>query len=198
VADLLEVLARAVTELQQRIGDIDRRIDNMITPGKVTDVDTKKQLYRQETRDKDGKITESPWIPYSQSAGEYKSHRPPTKGQQMMMISPNGEWRQAFGVPYTWSDDNKSPSDKEDEHVHEYGKLKITEKKDGGYDIDVDGGAKFSITKDKITIKSTDIVLEGQIKLGGEGASRELALKDSTTETGGPVNGNLSTSVKAT
>lgn len=211
MADIIESLIRAVTELQQRIGDIDRRMDASVRHGKVTDVDTKKQLARIEIGENDGTPVKSAWVPYSQVAGDYKSHRPPSKGQQMTLLAPNGEIRQAMLMPMTWSDDNKSPSEKEDEHVTTFGKLKITEKGES-YDLEVDG-AKFSMTKDKVavnignskieltsggvTITGTNIVLDGDVKLGGAGASRELALKDSTTQDGDPIQGNLSTKVKA-
>lgn len=209
--DAIEVLLRAVTELQQRIGDIDRRMDSTMRHGKVTDVDTKKQLARIEIGENDGKPLKSAWIPYGQVAGAYKSHSPPSKGQQMTLLAPNGEVRQGILMPMTWSDDNKSPSDKEDEYVDTFGKLKIVKKGDS-YDLEVDG-AKISMTKDKvttsignskveqtadgITITGTTIVLDGTVKLGGAGASRELALKDSTTADGDTVNGNLSTKVTA-
>lgn len=211
MADIIESLLRAVTELQQRIGDIDRRMDSSVRHGKVTDVDTKKQLARIEIGESDGKPVKSAWVPYSQVAGSYKSHRPPSVGQQMTLMAPNGEIRQALLMPMTWSDDNKSPSEKEDEHVTTFGKLKITEKGES-YDLEVEG-AKISMSKDKITktvgesqiemtpgtltIKGTSIVLDGDVKLGGAGASRELALKDSTTMDADTINGNLSTKVKA-
>ena len=86
--------------------------------GKITDVDAKKQQYRQEVGvDGDGKAVKSPWIPYGQHAGLFKSHNPPSVGQQMIMLSPDGDFNQAMGLPMTWSDNNKSPGDKPDEHV---------------------------------------------------------------------------------
>jgi phage baseplate assembly protein V len=127
IAALYDECAKA----NMRSADLARRLDNMFRPGKVTDVDTKKQLYRQEIAEQDGTPVKSAWIPYGQIAGDYKSHTPPTKGQQMWMLSPNGDARQAVGVPMTWSDDQKSPSEKEDEHVHTYGdKYRLKEKKD--------------------------------------------------------------------
>lgn len=195
MTDPIEVLLRAVTELQQRIGDIDRRMDSTMRHGKVTDVDTKKHLARIEIGENDGEPVKSAWVPYSQVAGAYKSHSPPSKGQQMTLFAPNGEIRQAMLLPMTWSDDNKSPSEKEDEHIDTYGKLKITKKGDS-YEIDLDG-VKISMAKDRISLKAETIVLDGTVKAGGEGASRELALKDSTTEDGDAIKGNLSTKVFA-
>jgi phage baseplate assembly protein V len=136
--DVFEDIYRHISELRQEVAqanmrsaDAERRLDNMFRPGKVTDVDAKKQLYRQEIAEQDGKPVKSAWIPYGQVAGDYKSHSPPTVGQQMWTISPNGDARQAIGIPMTWSDEQKSPSDKPDEHVHTFGdKYRRREKKD--------------------------------------------------------------------
>jgi phage baseplate assembly protein V len=119
------------SRIMMRAADIERRLDNSLRHGKVTDVDTKKQLFRMEVAQQDGQPVKSACIPYGQTAGDYKHHRPPTKGQQMSLFAPNGEIRQAVALPLTWSDDNKSPSDKPDEHVTTYGKkYRLKEKAD--------------------------------------------------------------------
>jgi phage baseplate assembly protein V len=95
-------------------------------------------------------VTKSPWVPYGQIAGKYKQHRPPTVGQQLWMMSPDGEFRQAMVLPMTWSDDNKSPSEKGDEHVTTFGdKYRLREKEDlREFTLDK---TKQVVTKDKIT-----------------------------------------------
>jgi phage baseplate assembly protein V len=62
--------------------------------------------------------------------GEYKFHNPPTVGQQMTLFSPNGDFRQAIVLPFTWYDKATSPSTATDTHVQTYGKQKIELKKD--------------------------------------------------------------------
>ena len=146
VGRLIEDNAR----LKAHIARVEGAMNNMFRPGKVTDVDTKKQRARIEVANQDGKITKSAWIPYGQIAGDYKQHRPPTKGQQLMMMSPDGEFRQAMLMPLTWSDDIKSPSEKEDEHVSTYNdKYRLVEKADlRAFTLDK---TKQVFTKDKIT-----------------------------------------------
>jgi phage baseplate assembly protein V len=184
MADIERILSELLdgqTELVMRVAEYERRMDNMVRHGKVTDVDTKKHLARIEIGERDGKPLKSAWIPYGQVAGEYKSHRPPTKGQQMTMFAPNGEVRQAMLLPFTWSDDNKAPSDKEDEHVDTYGdKFKIVRKKDhlsftvdkssitfepGKITVNVDG-SKTVWTKENITNTSPEVKDVGISKLG--------------------------------
>jgi len=124
--DPLRELQEALSAALGRIAELEKRHERMFRVGKVTDVDTKKQVYRQEIgEDPDGQPVKSPWIRYSQMAGARKHHTPPSKGQQMLMISPDGEFRSALGIPHGWSDDNPSPSDK-DEDVDVRGDVKIT------------------------------------------------------------------------
>lgn len=182
-------------EVIMRIAEIERRMDNMIRPGPVTDVDTKKKRARIAIGMKDGDIVKSEWIPYGQLAGDYKSHRPPTVGQQMMMFAPNGEHRQALLMPDTWSDQNQSPSDKPDEHVTTYGKLKVTEK-DGYHRIENDQCA-IELSGGSINLKAATIVLDGDVHLGGAGG--EPASKKGTLDTSGDSDvANLATRVFVT
>lgn len=163
----LSELERELGELQAvvrrvvaRNASLEDRMDKMVRHGKVTDVDPAKQLARIEIGNKDGVSLKSAWVPYAQVAGpdgqgsgngEFKFHNPPAVGQQCTMFAPNGEFRQAVILPFTWHDKAKSPGDKLDEHVLTFGKLKIRYKKDE-YDISLDK-ADFNIKADVITAK---------------------------------------------
>ena len=159
---------------------LEDRMDKTVRHGKVTDVDTKKQLARIEIGNKDGVSLKSPWVPYAQVAGtdgqgagqgEYKFHNPPTVGQQMTLFSPNGEFRQATILPFTWHDKAVSPSQANDEHVITYGKMKIEHKKDllrSTVDQTIIeqktdtttlkvGGSSIEITSGEIKIKSAKV-----------------------------------------
>ena len=229
----LSELAGHYRRLLQRHSETERRMDNMFRYGKVTEVDTKKHLCRMEIASKDGKVTKSPWRPYSQfggsdgesdnqgggggsggsneGKGELKVHAPPSKGQQMMFISPGGEARQGIAIPFTWHEKAKSPSEESDPVITR-GKIKVTVKKeqvtavvgDVTFDLEKDkatlkigDGSALTMTKDTTTFKNTKHVFEGEVLLGGAGASREVVLRDSTTSDGDTVIGNLSTKVKA-
>src|ERR1035437_8541558 len=47
---------------------LEDRMDKQVRHGKVTDVDTKKQLARLEIGNKDGTSLKSPWVPYAEVA----------------------------------------------------------------------------------------------------------------------------------
>ncbi|MFL9828924.1 phage baseplate assembly protein V [Rhodoplanes sp. SY1] len=181
-------LIREIVALKTRIADMERRVDNTIRHGKVTDVDPKKQRARIEIGERDGTPVKSAWVPYAQFAGPdgengkgkgLKHHSPPFVGQQLTMFAPNGEVRQAVLLPFTWHEKAKSPSDKGDEHVVAWDKMRVTRKadshvvmvgdakitwKDGGLDIEV-GKSKLRLTRKKISAKADEIETDGKTVL---------------------------------
>lgn len=143
---------RELVELALRVAELERRHASAFRHGTVEQVDAEKQLVRVRMgEDKNGKPFVGPWVPYAQIAGALKVHTPPSKGQQMTMLNPSGDFRQAVAIPMTWSDQNKSPSDKEDEHVLTFGSVRITLKEKslkvevGDHSVEVtDAGTIFS------------------------------------------------------
>ncbi|PPQ37079.1 Phage P2 baseplate assembly protein gpV [Rhodoblastus acidophilus] len=165
----------ALSAALDRIAELEKRVERMFRVGKVTDVDPAKQLYRQEIGlDPDGQPVKSPWIRYSQIAGARKSHSPPSKGQQMLMISPDGEFRTALGVPHGWSDENPAPSDK-DEDVEVRGDVKIT---NDGKTYTINGAVHIN----------GDLIVAGG-KLTHEGHDVGATHKHSGVEPGGGTTG---------
>lgn len=162
--DLISELQQALADLREEVATERASRERMFRKGKVSDVDPKKQLYRQEIgQDKDGKPVKSAWIPYGQIAGARKEHSPPSVGQQMVMFSPDGDFEQAFGIPLTWSKDNASPSDKGDEDVATRGASKDTTRADQRL-LEV-GKSSISIKDGTIVLKSGDTTLT----IDGEG-----------------------------
>jgi phage baseplate assembly protein gpV len=197
----LELLCQRLIAWRATLED---RMDKQVRHGKVTDVDTTKWLARIEVANKDGTSTKSDWVPYAQQAGPdgqgsgqgaYKFHQPPTVGQQMTLFSPNGDFRQAIILPFTWYNKATSPSTGADP-VLTYGNLKITYLK-GEYKIAIGDAVSIDVTADTATITATTIVLAGNVLLGDKGATRPLALQGSIDSDGDTEVGDLSTKVKA-
>lgn len=146
-------------ELWKELANIKQTMARTFVEGTVEEVDPKAQTARLKIgEDSDGKPILGPSVAYSQYAGAFKGHIPVSKGQQMTMIAPGGDWRRATLWPMTFSDENKSPSEKGDENVITYGDFKVVIKKD---DITVTVGDKvhFSLNKDsgaKLKIDGTE------------------------------------------
>ncbi len=193
-------LAAVVRRLVGRIAFLEDRIDKTIRHGKVTDVDNEKHLARIEIGNKGGVSLKSPWVPFlqfGQTGDGYKFHNPIAVGQQCTMLSPNGEFRQAIILPFTWYDKAQSPSTSGDEHVVTFGELKDILKKQERT-LSIGDAVSFDMTTDTITLKATTVVLEcGDVRLGSKDATRQLALIGTVTTDGAANVSNLSTAVKA-
>lgn len=152
---------RELIELAQDVADLKRRFAGMVRHGTVEEVDTEKQVMRLKMGEgPDGPFL-SPWVPYNQVAGALKIHSPPSKGQQMTLFSPTGDWRQGLTFPFTWSDQNKSPSDKPDEHVATFGDFRL-ELRGNELIIEVPrlfikcGGSTFELTGEGLKMVAPD------------------------------------------
>jgi phage baseplate assembly protein gpV len=75
-------------------------------------------------------------------------HRVPAKGEQLTMLSPAGDFRQAVATSLFWSDDHPPPSDDEDAVTITHPKFKL-DLKDGTLKIE---------TSENVDIKSTQTI----------------------------------------
>lgn len=151
---------RELAALALRVAELERRQANNFRHGTVEQVDAEKQLVRIRMGEpKDGQPFVGPWVPYAQIAGALKVHTPPSVGQQMTMLNPTGDFRQAVAMPMTWSEQNASPSTKGDEHVLTFGDVRI----------DIKGGSlKITVGGHSIEISAAGTVFtNGKIEHDG-------------------------------
>jgi len=141
-----------LVQLIGRIARLEQRLDTTVVHGKVTDVDTEKQLARVQMGGADGETYKSPWVPYGQTAGALKVHAPPSVGQNMTLINPAGDPSQGVLMPMTWNNQNASPSTKNDENVLTFGNVRIEIKNDRLF-LKV-GGSEITVSGDKLQIKA--------------------------------------------
>jgi len=89
-----------ISELVGRIADLERRLSGTMRHGKVEEVNSEEGWIRLNFgKGTGGGDFLSPKIPYSQTSGEMKFHSPPSKGQQMTLLAPGGDWQQAIAMP---------------------------------------------------------------------------------------------------
>jgi phage baseplate assembly protein gpV len=98
-------------------------------------------------------------------------HRVPAKGEQLTMLSPAGDPRQAVAVPLFWSDDHRAPSDQADALVvtHPLFRLEI---ENGVLTIECErfnlkgrDGSGISMVDGKLTLKANLIQTDGETRL---------------------------------
>ena len=75
------------------LGEVDRRLANVVRPGTVAEVDLAQARARvQYATDKAGLPVLTGWLPWiAAAAGEDRAWRPPSAGEQVLLLSPYGE-----------------------------------------------------------------------------------------------------------
>ncbi len=152
---------REIVELAARIAELERRFSGMMRHGTVEEVDPGKHRIRLKLgTDEDGKPFLSPWIPYTQTAGDLKIHAPPSIGQQFTLMAPAGDWQQAVAIPFTWSNQNPSPSENADENVLAFGDVRMT-LSDGSLKIRA-AGVTLELTGNGVSISGGEVTHDGR------------------------------------
>lgn len=147
----LEAIARRVAELERRLAASGRQ-------GVVSEVDPANGLVRLDL----GDGMQSPWVPYSQTAGALKIHSPPSIGQQMILSAPSGETTQGIATPLSFGGSNAPPSTSGSEHVLTFGNVRV-ELTGSGLTITADGvvveinGSGLTITGGMVRHDGTNI-----------------------------------------
>lgn len=172
---------REIVELAARIAELERRFSGMMRHGTVEEIDSGKHRVRLKFgTDVEGKPFLSPWIPYAQIAGALKIHVPPSVGQQFALMAPAGDWQQAVAIPFTWSNQNPSPSDEAEENVLTLGDVRMT-LKDGRVEISV-GSVTLELTGNGLSVTGGEISHDGK-NIGSTHTHGGVAAGTAETET---------------
>ena len=154
---------KIIAELAGRIAELERRVSSGVRHGTVAEVDPAAGTVRLKIgTDADGGDFLSPPIPYAQTMGALKAHIPPSVGQNMTMMAPGGDWRQALAIGLSASDANPSPSGAGDQNVITFGSATITLAGDGltisvgGVSVSISGGG-LAVTGGAVTHNGTNI-----------------------------------------
>jgi phage baseplate assembly protein V len=120
-------LIETITRLVARVAELERKLSNQMRHGTIAEVDNAKQQVRLKFGDGEngGSPYLSPWVPYSQTAGDLKVKTVASVGQQMTLFAPNGDFNQAVAVPMGWSNQNASPSDNAGENALTFGSIRV-------------------------------------------------------------------------
>lgn len=170
------MLGDIVTRLVIRVAELERRLDGMAQRGTVQDVDAAAGTVRLRLGGTDDQPFLSPAVPYAQIAGALKAHTPPSAGQQMVLLSGAGDFRQGIALPMTWSNDNPSPSAAGDEHVITFGAFRATLK---------DDSLELAMGNIRLVLSTAEIVTYGKTRL--DDGERRVAFLGAATSDGAAV-----------
>jgi hypothetical protein len=139
-------MSKALLQFHMRLSELERRLAGTVRHAPVAEVNAAEGWVRLDFGEGDkGKLL-SPKIPYAQMAGALKVHSPPSVGQNMTIMAPGGDMRQAVALPMTWSDQNAAPSNKGDENVLTFGSVRMELR---GDEIKISiGGFSLTMTAD--------------------------------------------------
>jgi phage baseplate assembly protein gpV len=157
-----------IARLFEKVAHLEGLIERMHRPGTVTDVDysdaTKPRARIQIGTDEQGQPVKGPWVPIASVAGARTIHAPVSVGQQMLHISPDGNFENGVLLPYAFSKPIPSPSTDPKTHMDVLGKTKNT-MTDGTWKQEVEN-ASVTLTKGKIVLvggNSTVTIEDGKV-----------------------------------
>lgn len=101
-----------LVELERKVAEQERRNRNRKRTGTIAEVDNARGLARVKIMDGERGPYLSPWVPWKEVAsGGIKSHIPPTVGEQVDLVSENGDMTDAVIDMSTPSTSNPRPHD---------------------------------------------------------------------------------------
>jgi len=156
--------------LQRAIDSLDRRVAGTFTEGIVEEVDYENAV---ATVQAEGILTKE--IPWLERAGDVVEWDPPSKGERVLLASPNGDLGRAMIMPGGYSNEVKQPHDKGGEFVRVTGDVRVEQTGSkltitaGGVTVEISGdGMKINggrVEHDSKNIGSTHV--HGGIQRGG-------------------------------
>lgn len=181
-------------ELFRRVSELEKRVSGSVRHGRVAEVNAAEGWVRLDLGEGDSGEFLSPKVPYAQMAGALKVHTPPTKGQNMTVLAPGGDIRQAIAMPMSWSKANASPSDKGDENVLTFGQVVIELR--GDEIVAKVGPLTFKATTSEFSVEVggvKHVISGGGVDTTGGGINHDGKNIGSTHRHGGVVQGGATT-----
>lgn len=137
---------------QLSLPDIERRVANMIRYGKIDQVN----LSTKRVKVKSGNIITG-WLPWPSGSANSKRRRwsPPAVGEQVVMLAPTGDLRQATIITGLYQTDHAAPSSSGDEDLVEYTDGAVIGYNCSTHKLTANLGSDTSIIADRTSIKAT-------------------------------------------
>lgn len=145
--------------------EILRLLNNLIRIGTIEEIDHKAARVRVTSGD-----NLTGWLPWRAArAGASTTWDPPTKGEQVVLLSPSGDLSQAIVFESIYSDDNPAPSDSENlwlkkfpdgtEVRYDHGEKKL--RIDGAKDLQIEVAGSATIKAKTIALNDGRGVVTG-------------------------------------
>lgn len=146
MSDPLAILFRRIAQLEGMLVDMNRRMNNVMREGRVTDVDPETGLAIVDAQG--GKSPPSPWL---QRAGSIRDWDPPTPGERVILLSPGGDISRSMILPGGYSQQYGQPHNKLGEARRQI------------------GAASDTFSGSQRVIEAQLIILRGTVQIEGPG-----------------------------
>lgn len=166
---LFRALLKRLEYLERIVSRQTMMINNLIRDANVLDVDLTKGV---AIVDAHGIEVEAPWL---QQAGDIVDWDPPSKGQRMMLFSPNGDPGRGFLMPGGYTEKKPQPYHEGEMFARTIGRTKIT-----------GSGSGYQVETGTFTIKG-NVVIEGNISSQGTVTNNGKNIGSTHTNAGLPV-----------
>jgi phage baseplate assembly protein gpV len=129
-------MADDVQAVLREIADLKRRLANVVRLGSVHEVKsagTERKMRVNMGNDPDGKPILSPWLHSGGGDGksDAREEKRFIKGQNVLLISPDGDFRQAHVLPGAENNAHPRPDHaSDDSETYQYDQLRVTKQKD--------------------------------------------------------------------
>jgi phage baseplate assembly protein V len=185
-----------------RVGEMERRMSNIVRPGTVLEADYEKARIKVQVGQ-----NQTAWIPWLTSrAGEDRSWHAPEVGEQVIVLSPSGDLAAGFVLPGgVYKNDYPANADSaeisrttyKDGAVHEYdrenhahllqipdgGKATVKVGNDAQTEV-TSNGVKFTVGGTVLHVKSSGVEITGKLTVtqdisttGGDVKAQTITLK---------------------
>ena len=165
--------------LLQQLGELQRRLDNLLRFGTVTELDHKAARARVQCA---GNLTA--WLRwFAPAAGQDDTEwRPPSLGEQVMILSPSGELRAGVILSGLYSDQAPANGDAAGLFRRTFANGDVLEYQNGNAVVQVSGS--LNATAASVDLQADSISLQaGSISLQGDA----IELVGPVTQTGGDM-----------
>lgn len=165
---IFDTLDGQIVELYRRVGEIERRARNRKRTGKIDELDLERGLARVDF----GDGFRSGWIPWKEvAAGGIKTHIPPTLGEQVDVVSENGDLTDAVIDMSSPSNDNPRPHD-------------------GAEAVITHGDVRITIADGQVTVQAPIVLVDSpDVRLGGSGGPKVARIGDLVNVSAGSSSG---------
>ncbi len=153
--DIFGELIRRIEHLESAVNQQDRRQNNTIREGVVTDVYPGEGLARVDAH---GVVTKK--VPWLERSGSIREWTPPAKGERVVLLSPTGEPGQGMILPGGYSDNFPAPHNAGSEKRTTIGNVTVTQS--GSALIISAGGVTVEISGAGMTITGGTVIHDGK------------------------------------